>query len=95
MPLIQNAKFKLGQVVSTPGAIQALQQSNETAWNYLVRHLSCDYGEICQEDKEANDEAVKDGSRILSAYMLKNGEKIWVITEADRSVTTILLPDEY
>ena len=95
MPVIPNAKFKLGQVVSTPAALQALQQSNESPWTYLARHLAGDWGEVCQEDKEMNDEAVTDGSRILSAYTLKSGEKLWIITEADRSVTTCLLPSDY
>jgi hypothetical protein len=95
MPTIKTMRFQLGQTVATPGALDALQRSNETPWAFLVRHLAGDWGDVCLEDREANDEAVRDGSRILSAYTLKTGEKIWVITEADRSVTTILLPDEY
>jgi len=95
MPTIKNIRFQLGQTVATPGALDALSKSNETAWSFLVRHLAGDWGDVCLEDREANDEAVKDGSRIFSAYTLKSAEKIWVITEADRSMTTILLPSEY
>lgn len=62
--------------------------------NSLKRHQRHDWGDICEEDKQANDEALKAGDRLFSAY--KNGEdKIWIITEADRSVTTVLFPDEY
>jgi hypothetical protein len=88
-------RFQLGQIVSTPGALDALAKSNETAWSFLVRHLAGDWGDVCLEDREPNDEAVRDGSRILSAYTLKTGEKIWIITEADRSLSTLLLPSEY
>lgn len=95
MPTIKTMRFHLGQTVATPGALEALQRSNETPWDFLVRHLAGDWGDVCLEDREANDEAVRDGSRILSAYTLKTGEKIWIITEADRSVTTCLLPSEY
>ncbi len=62
---------------------------------YLLRHLTGDWGELCEEDKQANEAALKYHLRILSAYHLTDGTKIWLITEWDRSVTTILLPEEY
>ena len=70
---------------------------NQTPTEFLNRHVSGDWGELCEEDKELNDQALHDGNRILSAYETSAGytRKIWVITEADRSVTTLLLPEEY
>ena len=83
--------FPLGQIVATPGALEALTDARQSPVEFLARHARGDWG----EDKALNDEAVKDGSRILSAYRTKVGVKLWVITEADRSSTCILLPDEY
>ena len=87
--------LELGQVVATPGAVGALKQAHQTASYFLNRHLSGDWGDLCEEDKSLNDEAINNGSRVLSAYTLSTGVKIWVITEADRSATTLLLPSEY
>lgn len=87
--------FPLGQTVATPGAIAALAKSGESALTYLVKHTRLDPGDLDPEDQDTNRKALKQGLRIFSAYVLKDGTKIWVITEADRSVTTILLPDEY
>jgi hypothetical protein len=88
-------KFSLGQIVSTPGALELLEKNNENASTYLQRHQQGDWGELCDEDREMNDQALIDGSRILSAYEVGSEEKIWIITEWDRSATTILLPSEY
>jgi hypothetical protein len=88
-------KFTLGRVVATPGALEALIVSGETAMPYLDRHASGDWGDLDAEDKRLNDQAISEQTRILSAYTLQNGTRIWIITETDRSVTTILLPDEY
>ncbi len=88
-------RFKLGQIVATPGAIQALEDANELPTAVLIKHAAGDWGVVSDHDKEANDQAVKDGDRILSAYVLNTGVKVWVITEADRSSSTILLPEEY
>jgi len=88
-------KFPLGRVVATPDALEALAATSETALPYLTRHQSGDWGTVGAADAAENDLSVKEGFRILSAYMLKNGVKIWVITEADRSSTCILLPEEY
>ena len=87
--------FNLGQIVSTPGALQALEQAGHSASEFFVRHALGDWGNLCDEDKTANNEAVVDDLRVLSAYKLSDGIKIWVITEADRSATTLLLPSDY
>ena len=89
------ARFPLGRTVATPGAIEALVRAGETPLPYLARHVAGDWGDLDQEDQAENESALKDGLRILSAYRLADNTRIWVITEADRSVTTILLPDEY
>jgi hypothetical protein len=85
----------LGQLVSTPGALEALAKAGQSGAEFIGRHARGDWGEIGAEDRAANDRAVAGGDRILSAYTLKDQTRIWIITEADRSVTTILLPDEY
>jgi hypothetical protein len=87
--------FAVGQLVATPGALAALQQASQLPPEFLSRHVRGDYGEVCDEDKRANDHAVVVGERLLSAYRTRLGTKIWVITEADRSSTCILLPEEY
>ena len=88
--------FTLGQIVSTPGALDALKTADVTARGLLLRHWSGDWGDLCAEDKLENDLSVQQGYRILSAYRLPHtGVTVWIITEADRSVTTLLLPDDY
>jgi len=88
-------RFALGQVVATPGALDALQAAGQTAMELLQRHVVLDPGELDEEDQQTNEEAVTNGDRVLSSYLLRDGTKIWVITEADRSSTCVLLPDEY
>jgi hypothetical protein len=93
-------KFSLGQIVATPGALGALQKSGQTASEFLRRHARGDWGEVSEEDRQANDQALIDSSRILSAYRTSLGEKLWIIIEAvddsgHRAATTILLPSEY
>lgn len=87
--------FSPGQVVTTPGALEAMAVNQCLPLNLLHKHLTGDWGEVPPEDADANREALQDGSRILSSYPLENGARIWIITEADRSVTTLLLPEEY
>ena len=87
--------FPLGATVATPGALAALMECDQSANGFLERHALGDWGELCEEDRQANDEAIADDLRILSSYRLNDGTKIWIITEADRSVTTVLLPEEY
>jgi len=88
-------KFALGQLVATPGALEALKESKTGFLPYIRRHQNGDWGDVCVEDKAENELSIKEGFRLLSAYTLPGGCKIWVITEADRSATTILLPEEY
>lgn len=89
------SKFPLGQLVATPGALDALEESGEGPLDFVSRHASGDWGDVCDADKQSNEEALKCGARLLSSYRTSEGEKLWIITEADRSVTTILLPKEY
>lgn len=88
-------RFTLGQVVATPGALDTLRQANQTPFEFLQRHQAGDWGEVSPEDKQENDFSVVQGFRILSAYTLNTGVKLWLLTEADRSYTTLLLPEEY
>jgi hypothetical protein len=88
--------FKIGKVVITPGALEALRESGESPWVFLIRHVAGDWGNIDLHDKQQNEQALLDGSRLLSAYSTAKGAKIWVITEAEpRSSTCILTPEEY
>jgi hypothetical protein len=87
--------LSFGQVVATPGALQAFAVARENYLPYLMRHARGDWGEVCPDDAESNDEARETGERLLSSYKLRNGTKFWIITEADRSSTCILLPEEY
>jgi hypothetical protein len=87
--------FRPGQLVGTPGAIKALQDAEQDPLELLCRHVTGDWGDLDDEDKKENEFSVEHGFRILSAYELETGVKVWLITEADRSATTFLLPDEY
>lgn len=89
------SRFPLGQTVATPGALETLEQNHAVACTFLGRHQSGDWGDRGTADRTENNRAVNDGSRILSAYRLTHGTRIWIITEADRSSSCILLPDEY
>ena len=95
MIAVQSPRFQLGKVVATEGAIEALSAAQTSAWELLSKHVSGDFGEVDSDDWQANLDAIKDGERILSSYTLKTGERLWAITEADRSSTCILRPDEY
>lgn len=88
-------RFSLGQVVATPGVLRALEIANQLPFEFLARHQAGDWGEVDEEDRAENELSVDKGFRILSAYRTNNNVRIWVITEADRSATTILLPEEY
>ena len=93
MIIVLEGKFTAGQLVITPGAMEAVPLDDVV--KALKRHLSGDWGDLCPRDCEENDLSLKEGHRLLSAYVTGGGTKFWVITEGDRSVTTILLPDEY
>jgi len=88
-------RFPLGHVVATPGALNALSESGQDAHFFLARHVCCNWGDLCPEDRAENTRALQGGMRILSSYKTLRSADLWVITEADRSATTILLPEEY
>jgi hypothetical protein len=100
-PTASRPRFILGRIVATPGALAALQRAGEQATLYLCRHSRGDWGAVCGDDWKLNDRAVAhegdpdNQSRVLSAYATKLGEKLWIVTEADRGSTCILLPQEF
>jgi hypothetical protein len=89
-------RLELGRIVATPGALTALSRAGQRAADFLVRHQRGDWGDVDAHDAAANDRAdTTGGERVLYAYRLRTAVRVWVITEADRSATTVLLPDEY
>lgn len=88
------SKFLLGQVVATPAALAYLASRSLTPLVFLDRHAAGDWGDVCEQDRRANEEALKSGLRLMSVYKIGDGA-VWIITEADRSVTTVLLPEDY
>jgi hypothetical protein len=94
-PIKRDPLFELGQLLATPGALRALEDSGELPARFFIRHQFGDWGDVCEEDRKENELSLKKGFRLLSSYRTKKGVKLWVITEADRTSTTILLPDEY
>ncbi len=91
----RSVTVELGQIVSTPGALVALEKAGRMPAEFLARHRSGDWGEVDPEDWQANNEALSSGGRLLSAYTIGEGVRVWIITEADRSSTCVLLPEEY
>lgn len=87
--------FELGRVVSTPGALEALQENQVAPLDLLARHANGDWGDLDPEDVRSNEAALNQGGRLFSAYNLPGKERVWIITEWDRSSTTFLLPEEY
>ena len=90
---VSAAKFPLGQTVATPNALSML--TPDDILHALARHQSGDWGDMCEEDRNENNLSLEKGFRLFSVYHAKNGVKFWIITEADRSVTTILMPEDY
>ena len=88
-------KFSLGCLIATPGALRAIREAGSIPLEFLTRHQQGDWGDLSDRDYLENEWSIGNGCRLLSAYHLNDGTKIWVITEADRSATTILLPEEY
>jgi hypothetical protein len=88
------APLPLGRVVATPGALNLLREIGEGSFEYLARHATGDWGDLCAFDCRQSEIALRHGYRIFSSYEVRAG-RVWIITEADRSVTTILLPEEY
>ena len=101
MSTVEDSRFSLGRLVATPAALDALKASGESSAEFINRHRLGDWGDVDAEDKVSNDEAVAyEGTpdmqgRVLSAYITRLGVRVWIITEWDRSVTTLLLPEEY
>lgn len=87
--------FSAGQIVATPGALVLLEDTKKAAFEFLSRHLRGDWGDLCPDDKAENELSLKHGSRLISNYHITDSDSLWIITEADRSVTTLLLPSEY
>jgi hypothetical protein len=92
---VSRTKFQPGQIVATPGALEAFRASGDDPLAYLARHIAGDWGDVDEHDRKENELSLEHGWRILSCYRLSSGVRIWVITEADHSLTTLLLPDEY
>jgi hypothetical protein len=88
-------KFEMGQMVMTPGADETLRAARQVPLEFLLRHKNGDWGELPPEDVRENAWSLENGARLFSAYQTRTDEKLWVITEWDRSVTTLLLPEEY
>jgi hypothetical protein len=95
--MVANAKllFSLGQTVASPACLAKLQESNQSPNEFFFRHQRGDWGLVDEHDRHANEDALKNGARLMSVYRLEIGIKIWCITEADRASTCLLLPDEY
>jgi len=93
--LSKQPAFELGQIVATPGALAALKKSGQLPGEFLTRHVHREWGDLSDEDRKENDYSLEHGFRLLSAYRTHAGDKLWIITESDRSVTTLLLPEEY
>ena len=92
---MRRERFRLGRTLATPGALEAMSQSGDSLGDFLKRHQCGDWGETCREDAQMNEDALRMGGRVFSVYRLKDGTRIWIITEADRAATTALLPGEY
>ena len=88
-------RFPLGRVLATPGALQALEKAGQQPQEFLDRHVNGDWGEVDCHDAAENEFSLQRGFRLLSSYTTAAGDKLWIITEADRSATTLLLPEEY
>jgi len=87
--------FELGHILATPGALAALQKAGQEPGDFLRRHATCDWGDLSDEDQNENNYSLENGFRLVSSYQTNAGDKLWIITEADRSATTLLLPEEY
>ncbi|MFP3479383.1 hypothetical protein [Burkholderia ambifaria] len=88
-------RFKLGRILATPAALSVMTNANVSVIHLLIRHACGDWGDLSESDREQNELAVEAGSRILSSYVLAGGQTVWLITEWDRSMTTLLLPGDY
>lgn len=91
----KGARFPLGRLLATPGALRALAEAGQSPEEFLARHRAGDWGDLDPEDRWLNEQALRRGWRLFSAYRTCRGARLWVITEGDRSATTLLLPEEY
>ena len=87
--------FPLGQIVATPGALRLMEQYHVSPLSLLTRHVQGDWGSVAPEDAASNDQAITQGNRILSSYFVHGEERVWIISEWNRAITTLLLPSEY
>jgi hypothetical protein len=92
---VPTTRLELGRIVATPGVLAAMEQSGDNAETFLARHSGRDWGNLSEEDRKENEFSLAHGFRLLSSYKLRNGTDLWVTTEADRSSTCLLLPEEY
>jgi hypothetical protein len=92
---LSTVRFPPGRTVITPGALDALAAAEQHPGDFFRRHLQGDWGELCEDDIATNELALISGLRLMSAYRTSKDQRLWIITEADRSATTILLPEEY
>lgn len=95
METIIESKFDFGRVVATTTLANYCEKKGFSMLPYLTRHANGDWGDVCKEDWKSNDEALKNGLRLLSEYKLPDGRRIWIITEWDRNATTLLFPEDY
>lgn len=93
--VVLETTFPIGRLLATPGALSALERGGHTPTEFLARHVLRDWGELDEHDRRANHYAADHNERLLSAYSMADGTRLWIITEADRSATTMLLPEEY
>lgn len=93
--MVNVSLFSLGQIMTTPGALNAFERMEEDPATYLTRHNTGDWGNLDEHDRQENEYSLGRHLRLFSAYNLSDGTRLWIITEADRSMTTFLLPDEY
>ena len=95
LAVLSQPRFRAGQLVMTAGVNDLVKRGALNPVPYLRRHLDGDWGDLCDEDRRSNDAALKNGDRLFSSYRITPDLKLWIITEWDRSVTTLLLPSEY
>ncbi|WP_044490241.1 hypothetical protein [Burkholderia pseudomallei] len=94
MPQRAGPRFKIGRIFATPAAVDALDRTRTSIVDLLIRHMRGDWGDLSESDRQQNELALMGGARLLSSYPVGTA-RIWIVTEADRSATTLLLPDEY
>jgi hypothetical protein len=93
--LSKQPAFDLGQIVATPAALAVLRKAGQQPCEFLTRHVNREWGDLSDVDRKENDYSLEHGFRLLSSYRTNVGDRLWIITESDRTVTTILLPEEY